>query len=131
MIAEEKRQVDAMTVEEYQSKPTATPRATAIIDSKEIHSEFHGHDCSLILLSAQIDEGFLTVPYCEYILHAYIPHPHESAVGRPFEDEINVVVVIASKSECQLSKNPRFIPRSLRECHENPTKATYILRGMQ
>ena len=45
LIAEEKRQVDAMTVEEYQSKPTATPRATTIIDSREIHFELHNHEC--------------------------------------------------------------------------------------
>ena len=115
MIAEEKRHVDAMTVKEYQSKPTATPQATPIIDSEEVYFEFHDHDCpALILPSAQIDESFPSVPDCEYILHAYIPHP---------QDEINVVGVIASKSECQLSKNPRFIPRNLRERHENPNQS--------
>ena len=116
LIAEVKRQVDAMTVEEYQSKPTATPRATTIIDSEEVYFEFHDHDCPLILPSAQkIDEQvFPSVPDCKYILHAYIPHP---------QDEINVVGMIASKSECQLSKNPRFIPRNLRERHENPNQS--------
>ena len=131
MIAEEKQNVDAMTVEEYQSKPTATPRATTIIDSREVHFELHDHEGLLPLPSPKIDEVLPIVPDCEYILirrhinRAYIlPYPHESVVGRPFENEINVKVVIASKSECQLSKNPRFIPRSLRKCHENPNQSS-------
>ena len=31
--------------------------------------------------------------------------------------------MIASKSKCQLCTNHRFIPRSLRECHENPNQS--------
>ena len=56
LIAEGKRQVDAMTVEEYQSKPTATPRATTIIDSREVHFELHDHKGLLPLPSPKIDE---------------------------------------------------------------------------
>ena len=90
------------------------------------------YDTRVILLSAQIDEVFPIVLDCEYILHAYIPHPHENVVGRPFEDEINVVVVIA-RVKVSVSY-PRIPGLSLEICANamrTQTKATYVLRGMQ
>ena len=68
MIAEEKRHVDAMTVKEYQSKPTATPRATTIINPREVNFELHDHEGLLPLPSPKIDEVLPIVPDCEYIL---------------------------------------------------------------